>query len=370
MRLQELCKNKEGRPISVDLDSFILMTQDADGKLVEMQIDGRAVHVDQNTADFCTGYSNPEGVADLVCPVKLRRNKSGVFFQWSRNDIFQPMLGAHTGDGEVQELPINVARANFATRGYFYGSFISTEVEANADAPLRPYHQAARVCLAKASLDRELRVQALLGNPANYATAAQRRDLAALSKQWYIVGTGAIPANSDPVADLHNMCENSVLPITHLVFPEPIYNAFCRHPVVKSYIQYKDGIAPVEDANALSALLKLPKILIAKMKAATATSDTPSYIWGNNVVGVRVVDAALLGQDAGTAYTHRWTVVSEGDSGRAPGEDGAISGGMISRTFFVKERGGLGGQKVVVGMYDQESMTAPDVGGILTNVLG
>lgn len=370
MKLKELCKGSNGKPISVDLDSFVLMTEDNDGKLVEMQIDGRQVHVDQNTADFCTGYTNPEGVADLVCPVKLRRNKSGVFFQWSRNDIFQPALGAHTGDGEVMELPINVARNNFATKGYFYGSFISTEVEANADAPLRPYHQAARVCLAKASLDREVRVASLLTNPNSYATAAQRRDLQATSRQWFIVGTGAIPAGSDPVADIHNMCENSILPITHLVFPEPLYNAFCRHPVVKSYVQFKDGIAPVEDANSLSALLKLPKILVAKMKACTATSDTPSYIWGNSIVGVRVVEAALLGQDAGTAYTHRWTVLAEGTSGRAPGEDGAISGGMITRTFSVKERGGLGGQKVVVGMYDQESVVAPDVGGILTNVLG
>lgn len=329
-----------------------LSALNGDGRSHLMDLGTGDVHQAMPLPNYASGYANAEGVAEMVSPIVRSNLPSAKYYAWDKDDAFQTVDNlAISPGGNVKEISPRLSNSAFACQQYGIGSFVPTEVQAAADAPLRPFQNAIRRCMNAIHIERESRVQSLVATAASYASA-QKVDLSATAAAKWNGG-----ASADPVANLHSIIENALMEPTGIIMSRKVYNAFVRNPNVQKYITYKNGARPVPQGMDLAALLDLPPIFVAKMKKKS-TSGTYDYIWGNDVVLFH--NAAQIpadGQDISTSYTFRWTGVSV--------QDGQAQDGMLVRVFYDQNRGPAGGQKVVVSHHDAEILTSALVGGMV-----
>ena len=329
------------------------LMRDSDGKefRVNMDLSQSDVHTDGPLPNYAAGYKLAEGIADLASPVIVVDKASNKFNTWDAANAFRQVIpiGDAPG-GAVPEINPTLSQSNYATVSYALGAFVSSEVTANADSPLRPMQAAVRRVMSALLLAREIRVATLLTTTANFDSSVYNTLGAAY--KW----NGG--ASSDPVADIHLAQESSQMPITHMAMSERTFHAFVRNASVKSYIQYKDGVSPMPTPGEVSSLLALPKILIAPMKYQAGSTNAMTYVWGNDVALFRGLPSLPMDQeDVATSYTFRW---AGGDT-----SDGSSTAGILVRTFFDQKRGPRGGNTIVCVHNDAEKVTANAVGGII-----
>jgi len=311
------------------------------------------VHVPAAIPNFASGYSNFEPMADLFAPAIPVGKQVNDYWQFDRNDAFQramPSLG--TGGGAVPEISARLAAAQYSCVERAMGGFVTTQTEANADAPLKIRQATARRCVDALLLEREIRVQALGRTTTNWDSSLVITVAAGF--QW----NGG--PSSDPVKDLHTMIEAQAGIVTGILMPENVNNAFVRNAAVRAYYGFKSDTPGIPDMKQMQSILRLPPIYVAKMKYLNS-SGTLSYVWGSDVVLFRQPQEMppTNQEDVASAYTFRWTMPDL--------KDGAQSGGFIVRQFFVQDRGTAGGNKIVVLHNDSEKITSKYIGGVIVN---
>lgn len=325
--------------------------RDGDGVLVNMDLSQADVHSDSPLPNYAAGYKLADGVADIACPPVIVDKASNKFNTWDKENAFKRVLpvGGSAG-GAVPEVNPSLSSATYTTVEYALGAFVPTNVQTNADAPLRPYQAAVKRVMNALLLEREIRVATLLKTSGNWDSSVVST-LGATAK-W----NGG--ASSDPVLDLHTKIESSYMPVTGIIMSELVAHDFQRNAQTQKYIAYKSSAQPLPSASQFAALLDLPPIYVAKMKYIS-TGTTLSYVWGNDVVLLHQPPSnpPQDQEEAATAYTFRW------NGGDTP--DGAMSAGMMVRTFFDPKRGGRGGTMVVCVHNDAEKMTSGFVGGLI-----
>ncbi|WP_394849690.1 hypothetical protein LZC95_19835 [Pendulispora brunnea] len=328
---------------------------DGNSMLVTMDLAVTDVHQDAPLPNYAAGYRQEDGVADIACPVVLVPKPSDKYYTWNASNAFaRVMPNVQSAGTGIPEVSPTLSLGSFTTIEYALASFVPTELEAAADAPLRPFQAAVNRVMAAMKIEREFRVASLMSNPANFVTP--NVITLAPGAQW----NGG--PNSDPIGNLQTIIENSFAPITGIVMSRRLRNAFARNPQVQKYFSYKDSAAAIPSNQQLSAILDLPPIYTAEMKYAPPTGN-PIYVWGPDVVLFHHPPAnpPADGQDVSTAYTFRWT----GANGVIT--DGQYVSGWMVRTYWDARRGARGGKSVVVVVQDAEVATSSLVGGVIKN---
>lgn len=331
------------------------------GQLVTMDLGVTDVHIPSAMPNYAAGYTLADGVADIAMPVIMAPKQQDKFFTWDSANAFKRVLPTSaSAGGAVGEVNPTLSNASYTTQEYALASVIPTEVEANADSPLRPFEAATVRVMNALRLEREIRVQAKL-------TASGSWD----ANNVIALGATAMWNNgstSDPLKNLQDLKEKSLMRLTRLIFTEPAYHAFVRNPAVKSYWAFKadDGLV-VPDPAKISAVLRLPPIVVADMKYTSGGVAT--YVWpaaagaSSAVVAVHEPpqNPPTSQQDVATSYTFRWA------GGSAP--DGTITAGFLVRSFYDPKRGPRGSRYLVIVHNDAEVMTSTVVGGLITGVI-
>lgn len=324
------------------------------GELVAMDLGQADVHIPAAMPNYASGYRNEPPIADLMSPPLLAPKASDKYWEFAKEDAFQraiPNLGA---PGAVGEVAPRLGNQTYSTTEYALAGWVPTQVEANADAPLRILQATTRRVMNALMIERELRVSTLLTTSGNW-NSAQVATIAA-GAEW----NGG--ASSDPIKNLHDRIEASFGGITGIGMSERTFHSLQRNSQVQKYIQYKVGADPLPNAARMSALLELPPIYVARMKYITAAdTSAPSYVWGNHVVLIRQPEEMPPSsqEDVATSYTFRWNVANV--------RDGQATNGWVVRQYFTQDRGSMGGSKIVVVHNDAEKMTGKFVGGLLLN---
>lgn len=335
-------------------EPVVVRDADGDDRLYTKDLGIADVHTDSAIPNYAAGYRLADGVADIAMPPIVVSKASNKYNTWDAPNAFRRVLpnGSAPG-GQVPEVNPTLSSASYSTVEYALGAYIPTEVDANADAPLRPLQAATARIMNALMLEREIRVATLLKTAGSWDSSLVTA-IAAAAK-W----NGG--ASSDPVKDLHTIIESSYMPVTGIVLSELVMHDFVRNPNVQKYITYKDSAGPIPKASAIASLLELPPIYVAKMKYF-ASGTTMSYVWGNDVVLLHQPGNMMpTSQDeVATASTFRWN----------GGGDGTTSNGFLVRSFFDQKRGGRGGNTVVIVHNDAEVMTSKYVGGLLTSAHG
>lgn len=313
------------------------------------------VHQAAPLPNVALGYHNAEGIADVVSPVVPTAVPSAKYYTWNADDAFQGADGlAASAGADVTEISPRLSNTNFTASEFAVQVHIPTEVQAAADAPLRPYFQGTRRCLTAIAIAREIRVQAAIGNSGSYASA-QVVDLTGdPTKKW----NGG--ANANPVRDIQTLMENALMEPTGIAMSRSAKNWFSIAAAVQKFTFAKANAKPIPDAAQFAALLDLPPIHVGAMKKKG--SGGYPYIWGNDVVLFRTPPGVPSdGMDAGSMYSFRWS------GGATP--DGEMQGGFLVRGFFDFKRGPRGGMTTLVVHNDADVTTSLLLGGVIKGAI-
>lgn len=322
-------------------------------RVVTMDLGVADVHIDAALPNYAAGYRLGEAVADLIAPPIVTSKASNYYQTWDDVNSFRRVKPNVASSGAaVPEVSVSKTNNLYQTVPYALGGFMPTEVETNADAPLRPFQKLVRRVMEALYLEREIRVATKFQTTGNWA-AGQVITVAAGAK-W----NGG--ASADPVRNLRQLIETSAMEPTGIIMSRVLYNVFSESPAVRAYYAYKDAGAPIPKPGEMQALLDLPPIHVARMKYY-ASGTTFSYVWGNDVVLFREPPEMppTSQDDVSTGATFRWL------GGDAP--DGTAQGGWIVRTFYLADRGPRGGRKIVVAHNDAEIMASNITGGLVRN---
>lgn len=325
---------------------------DKGGRLVAMDLGVNDVHTNATLPNYIGGYKIAEGAADLASPVILVPKASDVYYTWNKETDFQRKIPSQSANGgSVSEVNPGLSSSTYTTASRALAAFIPTEIQANADTPIRVFPKAVQMCTDGLRLEREIRVVNKFQTSANFLTSLVTT--IAAGSQWD--GGSA----SDPVANLHAALEASFMPVTEIVMSEQVFHAFIRNPAVQKFFTFKDGLPGIPSPEQVANTLGLPPIVVVLMKYMTGGSAT--YVWGDDVTLIRRPKESppTSQMDVGTSYTMRWI------GGEAP--DGTLTAGFLVRTYFDPKRGARGGTQVVVVHNDDEQITSNAVGGLLIN---
>lgn len=320
-------------------------------RVVKMDIGVGDVHRDANLPNYAAGYRLGEAVADIVAAPIVTAKASNYYQTWDDVNSFRRVIPTMTAPGAtVPEVSVSKTDTQYSTQPYALGGFMPTEVETNADAPIRPFQKLVRRVMEALYLEREIRVATLLTTTGNWD-----------SNHFTTIAAGAKwngGASADPIRNLRNLIEVSALEPTGIIMSRIVYDVFSENAAVQKFFTYKNTAAPLPTAQQISSLLDLPPIYVSKMKYyASGTAFT--YVWGNDVVLFRQPPEMppTSQDDVSTAVTFRFL------GGDAP--DGTTQGGWTVRTFYLAERGQRGGRKIVVAHNDIEKVTSNITGGLI-----
>lgn len=311
------------------------------------------VHVDAIGSQFLGGYQLGASIADQVMPVITTPKASNKYPVWDAPNTFRRVLpNANAPGGQVAEISPTLSLTAYQTVEYALATFVTTEVQANADAPIQPYQFAVKRLYDALMLEREIRVQTLLQTSGTWN--ANNVTTVAAANKW----DGG--AGSDPLGDLQVILQKSVMPVTNIFWSELVDQTFSKNPNVQNKIYAKGAVAPIPSGNDFASLLHLPPITVSKMKFF-ASGTAATYAWGNHVVLTHAAGNVQF-DDVATCKTFRWT-------GNPSTPDGQLqSGGWLFRSFFDNRRGGRGGTTGVLVHNDAEVVTSNIVGGLALNV--
>jgi hypothetical protein len=310
------------------------------------------VHIKSALPNYASGYTNFTPMADLISPPVPVTKDTNYFWEFQKEDAFQRAIGIQTapGGGVAEIQPRLLGTSSYKVVPRALGAFVSTELEANADAPLKIRAAHVRRVVEAMKLEREIRVAALLRTSASWNSATT-----ILSGQQWNGG-----ANSDPVKDIHSVLDSSYGEVTGIGLAGKTYRGYTRNPAVRGYVAYKDKVDGIPTSSDLQAQLRLPPFFICEMRYIKS-DGTLGFVWGEDVVLFRNPSEMppTSQEDVATSYTFRWVT--------PPTPDGTQSGGFVVRQYYLQDRGPQGGTKIVCVNYDAEKMTSKYIGNLLIN---
>lgn len=314
------------------------------------------VHIDRGLPNVAFGYALAGGIADVVSPPFLVPNQSDKYWTWSEKNAYVPVMplegGAGGGTPEVQG---SLSTTNFQTKAYTLGTFITTELQANADAPLNVTQAFMRLVMDKQKLARERRVQNTVQTSGSWNSALVLSVPAA--NKW----NGGVSSN--PIDDLKAAIRASYMDPTDIAMSKLVFDYMQESAFIGSRTQAKDRLPAYLSPEEMSKEFGLPRIHIADMKylASVSSSAAMTYVWGNHVVLFRSTAALASQQDICTTRTFRW-------SGGVSPDGTTQAGGWHVRTYYDKKRGPLGGTAIVTSIYDDDSiLVGKNTGGLIQN---
>jgi hypothetical protein len=337
--------------------------KERDGRLIKMDLAPTDVHVDSLLPNFNGGYHLADGAADVAVPVIVTDKNSNKYNVWDQRNAFKRVLAHSAAAGaEVPEVNPVPSFSQYSCLEYALGAFITLEVQANADVPLQPLQAGVKRVLTVLRLEREIRAATLLRTTGNWNTNMVQSLNS--STKWN-ASTG------DPVANIHQMIEQSAMSVDRLVWSELVLHEVVRNSNFKDYSKYKDSINPIPVEQIISERYGLPPITTVKMKynlpsgSGTYRNTIYPYVWAGDVIGIHEPPQMppMSQDDVCTACTFRWNGANQSV------RDGEYSAGFLVRTFWDQKRGGRGGMKIVVVHNDTEVMPSNLVGGLIVGAV-
>ncbi len=214
-------------------------------------------------SDLAVRYTNAEFIADQASPVVKAGKRSDKYAVYSRRDVHS-IPDAKIGPTSRANLSsYTTSTANFSVEDFALLDYVSSQTEANADAPFRPQQDAVDFNMQKLMLLRERRVAALLFNAAAYATANKTT----ITNEWDDTTNGV------PVDDILTGIDACAEPPTHLIIGAAGWKALRRHPqVISTVLGLRTGqVGPgMISRQQLAEWLELEAILVGKARYDSA----------------------------------------------------------------------------------------------------
>lgn len=340
--------------ISVQLASDLPALGLARGAALMLALHPTDVHVAEEIDTFLAGYSPAEFRADEAVPLISVGQLTDQFRTFTENNAFRVARVLASAQSDINEVDPETILRTYQCIDRAIGGFIPNVTQHVATKAYDPRQALARRIRWALGLEREVRIFGSSG-------------LLTTSGNWNANNVLAIAGGSewdtssgDPIRNLQDAEENSVMPITDWFMSTPSFNAFLRNANVRNHMRQMLGDnAPSPDVAQGKNDILIPGIApIHKVagKVLNESTGVIDFIMGESVVGVRVPPGGDINpEDIQTAVTWRFN----GPSGT----------GFITREFELPRRGLHAGQMMVSGYSEDPRFIANNVGALITNTL-
>ena len=330
--------------------------RDHSGEVIPMDLSPTDVHQPATLPIYAAGYRVcQDGIADIMSPVIPVPKQSDYYGTWNvASDFSRKMANVSAAGGQIAEVNPGLTFTQYSAVSYALGGALPTEVQANADAPFRPFTKLMQVIVDALRLERNIRVANQLETTGNWQTSLVQTILA--GAQW---NEGP---SSNPILVLHKAIDASYMPVTGIGLSGQLWRAFIRNPNVQKFFSFKDRMDAIPTPKEFSDAFKLPPFYIDETKYTVG--GALSFVYGNHAVLIHQPSEMppTSQMEVATASTFRWV------GGEVP-PDGSLTGGMLVRSYFDQKRGPRGSTVVICAHNDVELMTSGYVGGLLVNAL-
>jgi hypothetical protein len=312
------------------------------------------VHVAEEIDTFLAGYAPEEFVADEAVPIVPCDQLTDQFRVFTENNAFRVVNVLASTQSAINEVDPETVLRTYQCIDRAIGGFIPNVTQHVARKAYDPRQALARRIRWALALEREVRIfgtGGLLTTTGNWN--ANNILTIAGGSEWDT-------ALGNPIRNMQDAEENSVMPITDWFMSTPSFNAFLRNATVRDYLRQMLG----DNAPSPDVVQRRPRILIPGLapitrvggKVLNETTGAIDFIMGESVVGLRKPSGSNVNpEDIQTAITWRFN----GPSGT----------GFITREYEVPSRGLHAGQMMVSGYSEDPRFIANNVGALIVNTL-
>jgi len=344
---------KQPRLLSVQLAADEPALNKKAGETIQLTLSPADVNSSEELDTFLAGY-RPRGFrADEVSPPFLVDKSRDKYRMFSEDDAFEEAELETSIQGRVRTVDPRSATAEYSVIERALASYIPAATEAESEFDIEKF--AGMRVKRVLDINRERRVWTPLTTASNWATANK----ATPANNW------ADTVDGDPIKDVQSLIETSAQEVTGIYFNDIAAHTFLRHPKTRDHMRQMLGDSrPQAAVEAASGKVQgsqdfvipgLPpfKVVTARHKVNGA-AQTP--ILGNFcVLVVAPMDGVpTSGEDIKTIQTFR--------------KRGASGTGVVSRKYFVEDRGLEGGNMLVSGHAEDVVMLADNCGGLLSSI--
>lgn len=310
---------------------------------------GRDVHIDVPLSNVAIAYAPTGMVGDTIFPVVDVKKQSDAFYTWEAADAFRINDDTRAPGDMAKKLDRAYGSATFYCRNYALREPILYEDMENADAPQLFTDRSAKAKLIKQALmlnmDYRIALKCTSGsNVGSYSSIASG---------W----TGT--ANATPVANIKTAI-NNVQDLTgyrpnRVVFGGYAWRLARECDEVKNAVFGSTGTGQkgrIVAVEHMKNLLEVDSVMVASAyRNTTQEGQTMSLsrIWNDNVLVFYAPDRPSI-EEPSFAYSFRWNMKN-------------LS--MQAQVFDYPDRGA---EMVQVGYYQDEKITAKNLGFLLVGV--
>lgn len=302
------------------------------------------------------GYTNPAQtlIADRVLP---RTPVAGEKFKWTEYPLAEGFTvpDARVGrKGRVNLVEFSGTEKTESTEDYGFGDLIPTsDIRAAAAARQQglsnydPENHAAAWLTNLLMLAREVRVAAVVQNPANYANA----------RVTALTGTAKFSdyTNSDPIGVLMGMLDSTlVFRPNRITMGQVVWSKVRSHPKLVNAVKGNLTNEGVITRQQLADLLEVKEIVVGEGYVNTAQKGQVANlqrVWGNTIAA-HYIDPQVQPEMGGVTWGFS-----------------AQFGTRIAGSIADSDVGLEGGREIRVGERLKELVVAKDVGALLTGVV-
>lgn len=285
------------------------------------------------------GYRNPLLIADDVLPRVPVGKQEFKYLKYSLADAFTIPDTRVGRTSRPTEISFGATEVTDSCFGYGLDDPIPQADIDNAPPNYNPLGRATEVLTDLLLLDREQRTANLVFNTASYTASTNRTQLSGTA-QW------SDYTNSNPITAFLTGLDACVMRPNILVLGQAVWSKLRQHPKVAQAIYGPNGTAGIVTREQLADALEIEEVWVGQGWVNTAKrgqAASLSRLWGKHAAAIYRDLLADTGRGTTFGLTAQW---GERVSGNIPDEDIGLSGG----------------QRVRVGEYVKELVTATDLG--------
>ncbi len=250
--------------------------------------DDTAFPRDEELTAIAIAYKNPDTVLvqDEIFPKTPVGRREFKYFEY---DLARGFSVPDTRVGEHSKVPqIKLTGTEIAAKVVDQGLEIPLTHSDINDAPktINPRGHATEQATNLVMLDREIRCASLAFNPASYPAGFKvdvSTDLGGGAGAEQFTQPGA-----DPLTLLQERLDQCWIRPNHILFGQPAWNAFAKHPKIVSAAIGNDGTQGRATRQRVAELLEVQRVLVGTgFVNSVKPGKTPvlTRIWGNHVLG-------------------------------------------------------------------------------------
>jgi len=307
---------------------------------------GRDLHIDAALSQMAIGY-RPEGfIADMIFPTVQVGKQSDVYYVFDRGDRLRVEDTTRAPGTPARVVTEGVGSGTYVARNFALAASVVIEDKANADPVLLTnlLNNKSTYLLDKLMLDWERRVALQVTSGSNVGSYS------AVTSAWNGAG--------DPIGNINTALDNfyysnGVRP-NRLVMGVEAWRAFRRDSNVRNLIFGTNNGGGYPSTQQVAQLFDIDQVMIGGAFQNTAQenqAETLATIWGDNVLAYYAPPTPTIERPS-FGYSFRWAAAG-------------LPNMQVERHPYNSE---TKSEKIEVGYYQDEKLTAKSYGFLLTAV--